>query len=348
MTAVRTDLMIWPQLLPFRQPMFARSKSRDFVVPFLVSVVIHAFLVFLLGVVDTDRTAFEPTAPSIDTHMIVSLTTFDTASQNELDREAVSVVPNTGPPAQRSQFSPERSRSAERKAEAESIVESIDLGIPGLEVPDDKSLATHEIPSIDLEAISRIDLELGGTSELEFKTVVTSIDLGLPDLEVPDGNSLATDEIPSIDLEAIPRIDLEFGGTSELEFKTVVTSIDLGLPDLEVPDGNSLATDEIPLIDPEAISRTDLEGTLMHRIALEGTWMHCIERESSWAACIDREGTLMSKSEVLMQNYAHSMLIIKRNRALLPPDCRIAYANMGQLGIFFIIRDAITGDGCKW
>jgi hypothetical protein len=298
MTAVRTDLMIWPQLLPFRQPMFARSKSRDFVVPFLVSVVIHAFLVFLLGVVDTDRTAFEPTAPSIDTHMIVSLTTFDTASQNELDREAVSVVPNTGPPAQRSQFSPERSRSAEGKAEAESIVESIDLGIPGLEVPDDKSLATHEIPSIDLEAISRIDLELGGTSELEFKTVVTSIDLGLPDLEVPDGNSLATDEIP--------------------------------------------------LIDPEAISRTDLEGTLMHRIALEGTWMHCIEREGSWAACIDREGTLMSKSEVLMQNYAHSMLIIKRNRALLPPDCRIAYANMGQLGIFFIIRDAITGDGCKW
>jgi hypothetical protein len=199
---------------------------------------------------------------------------------------------------QRSQFSPERSRSAEGKAEAESIVESIDLGLPDLEVPDDKSLATHEIPSIDLEAI--------------------------------------------------PRIDLEFGGTSELEFKTVVTSIDLGLPDLEVPDGNSLATDEIPLIDPEAISRTDLEGTLMHRIALEGTWMHCIEREGSWAACIDREGTLMSKSEVLMQNYAHSMLIIKRNRALLPPDCRIAYANMGQLGIFFIIRDAITGDGCKW
>jgi hypothetical protein len=291
MTAVSTDLMTWPPLLPFRQPMLARLPSRDFVVPFLVSVVIHAFLVFLFGVVDTDRTAFEPTAPSIDTHMIVSLTMFDTASQNELDREAVSVVPNTSPPA-------ERSHSAERKAEAESIVASKGLGIPGLEVPDDKSLATYEIPLLDPEAIS--------------------------------------------------LIDWEFGGTSELEFETIVTSIDLGIPGLEVPDGNSLATDANPLIDPEAISRIALEGTWMHCIALEDTWMHCIEREGAWAPCIEREGTWMAKSEVLMQNYEYSMHIIKRNRALLPPDCRTAYANMGQLGIFFIIRDAITGNGCKW
>ena len=265
--------------------MLARFPSRDFVVPFFVSVVIHAFLVFLLRFVDTDRTAFEPTAPSIDTHMIVSLTTFDTASQNELDREAISEVPNTGPPA-------------ERKAEAESIVASKGQGIPGSETPHGESLATDEIPLIDLEAISRIDWEFGGTSELEFETVVTSIGLGIPGLEVPDSKSLATDATPSIDLEAILRIARE--------------------------------------------------GTWMHRIALEGTWMHCIEREGERMPCIEQEGKWMSKSEVLMQNYEYSMRIITRNRALLPPDCRTAYANMGILGIFFIIGDAITGDGCKW
>ena len=41
-------------------------------------------------------------------------------------------------------------------------------------------------------------------------------------------------------------------------------------------------------------------------------------------------------------------LLLKKNRALLPPDCRTAYAKMGQLGIFFLIRDTITGNGCKW
>ena len=271
--------------------MRARPPSRDFVVPFFVSVVIHAFLVFLLGVVVTDRTAFGPTAPSIDTHLTVSLTSFETASQNELDREAVSEVLNTGPPA-------ERSRSAEHKAEAESIVASKGQGIPVLEAPDGKSFETDATPLIDLEAISRVDWEFGETSELEFETVVTSIDLGIPSLEVPDGKSLATDATPSIDLEAILRIARE--------------------------------------------------GTWMHRIALEGTWMHCIEREGAWAPCIDREGTWMSKSEVLLQSYEYSMFIIKRNRALLPPDCRTAYGNMGILGIPFLIRDAITGDGCKW
>jgi hypothetical protein len=322
--------------------------SRDFVVPFFVSVVFHAFLVFLLGLVVIDRTALEPTAPSIDTNMIVSLITFDTASKDELDREAVSVVPNTGPPAQRSQFSPERSHSAERKAEAESIVASKGQGIPGLEAPDGKSLATDEIPSIDLEAISRIDWEFEGTSELEFETFVTSKGQGIPGLEVPDGKSLATDAIPSIDLEAISRIDWEFGGTSELEFETFVTSIDLGVPALEAPNGKSLVTDAIPSIDLEAILRIAREGTWLHRIALEGTLMHCIEREGAWAPCIEREGTWMSKSELLMRNYEYSMRIIKRNKALLPPDCRTAYANMGLLGIPFLIRDAITGDGCKW
>lgn len=291
MTAVRTDLMTWPQLPPFRQPRLPRFPSRDFVVPFFVSVVIHAYLVFLLGVMDTDRTAFEPTAPSIDTHLTVSLTTLDTASQNELDREAVSEVPDTGPPA-------ERSRSAERKAKAETVAALKGIGIPGLEAPDVKPLATDATPLIDLETISRIDWEFGRTSELEFETFVTSIDLGIPGLEALDDKFLATDATPSIDLEAISRIARE--------------------------------------------------GTWMHRIALEGTWMHCIEREGAWAPCIEQGGTWMSKSEVLLQSYEYSMLIIKKNRALLPPDCRTAYAGMGILGIPFLIRDAITGDGCKW
>jgi hypothetical protein len=269
MTAVHTDLKTWLQLLPVGQPMPAGSPSRDFVVPVFVSVVIHAFLVFLLGVVVTDRTAFEPTAPSIDTHLIVSLATFSAASQNELGREEVSVVPHTGPPAQSSQSSPERSRSAERKAEAESIVVSKGQGIPSSETPVNKFYATDEIPSIDLEADYRIDWEFGRTSEPEFETIVTSIDLGIPGLEAPDGKSLATDATPSIDLKSI-----------------------------------------------------------YHRLALEGTWM--------------------SESEVQWQRYNLRMLNIEKYRASLPPDCRTAYAKMGLFAIPLLIRDAITGSGCKW
>jgi hypothetical protein len=127
-----------------------------------------------------------------------------------------------------------------------------------------------------------------------------------------------------------------------------VASKGLGILGFEVPDGKSLANDATPSIDMEAILRIAREGSWMHRIPMEGTWMHCIEREGAWAPCIERGGTWMSKSEVLMQNYEYSMRIIKRNRALLPPDCRTAYAKMGQLGIPLIIRDAITGDGCKW
>ena len=115
MSAVRTDVKTWPELLPFRQQMPAGRQSRYFVVAVFVSMVMHAFL---LWVVATVRTAVEPTAPSIGIPMIVSLvslSTLATASHDGLDRESVSAVVHTGQPAQRSQSSPERSRSVERQ-----------------------------------------------------------------------------------------------------------------------------------------------------------------------------------------------------------------------------------------
>jgi hypothetical protein len=169
-TAVRIDLKTWPKLLPFRQPMPAGRPSRDFVVAFFLSVVFHVvFLALLLWIVATDRIAVEPTAPSIGTPLIVSLYTLATTSHDGLDREAVSVVPHTGQPTQRSQSSPERSRSAERKSEAETVVTSIGQGVPDSEAPEGKSLATNATPSFDLEAVYRIAREGSWMSESEVR-----------------------------------------------------------------------------------------------------------------------------------------------------------------------------------
>ena len=189
----------------------AGRPSQYFVVAVFVSMVMHAFL---LWVVATVRTAVEPTALSIGTPMIVSLvslSTLATASHDGLGREAVSAEPDTGPPAQRSQSSPERYRSAERKVEAESVVTSKGQGVPDSEAPEDKSLATDATPSIDLEAAYSIAREVGRMPESEAETVVSAKNQGGPGSEAPEGKSFATGAPPPIDLEAAFRIAREVG-----------------------------------------------------------------------------------------------------------------------------------------
>ncbi len=171
-SAVRADVKIRPQLLPFRQQMSAEHPSKFFVAIFF-SMAIHVFLAYLLCVVVTDRTAvIGPVAPSIGAPLIVSLVSLPTpptASHDGLDREVVSVVPNADPPAQHIQSLPERSRSIERKSEAESVMISKDQGVPGPEAPAGESFATDAATSIDVGAACSIAREVGRASMTEFE-----------------------------------------------------------------------------------------------------------------------------------------------------------------------------------
>lgn len=270
--AVRTDLKTWSQLLPFRQSMHADRPSRDFLVAVFVSLVIHAFLAHLLWVVVSGRTAVEPAAPTIDTPLILSLSTFTTTSHDGMDLEVVPAVPHTDPPAQRSQSSPEPSHSAERKSETETVVTSKDQGIPDSEIPEGKSLLTDATLSFNPEAFYRMDPKFERMPEFKAETVVTSIGQGVPDSEAPEGKSLATYLTPSFGLEAFYRVDPEFARMSEFEFQY-----------------------------------------------------------------------LRRKRRMLyLRNY------IIETRASYGGDCRTAYAGLMLLAIPFLIKDAITGNGCKW
>ena len=222
-SAVRADVKIWPQLLPFRQPMSAGHPSRFFVVAVFVSMALHAFLTYLLCVVVADRTAVAgPAAPSIGTVLnvsLVSLPTPTTASRDGLDREVVSAVPPADPPAQHFQSLPERSHSSERKFEAESVMISKDQGVPGYEAPAGKSLVTDTTPSIDLEAAYHSVREVVRIPEFEAEIVLTSKGQGVSGPEAPAGKSLATGTTSSIDWEAAHSIARETGRMSMTEFE---------------------------------------------------------------------------------------------------------------------------------
>ncbi len=228
-TNVRTELKIWLQLLSFRPPMPAERQSRDIVVAFFLSVVIHSFLAYLLWVVIIDRTAVEPSAPAIDTPLILSLSTFTTASHDEMDREAVPTASHSEPHAQHSQYSPERSRSAEHMSEDETFVTSKRQVIPGLKAQEEKFPAVNATSTLNLEAASPMVQEFETMPEFEsipefermpeFKTetVVKLKAQGILGAEFPGDKSLADYLAPSFGLEAVYRFEREFGRVSESE-----------------------------------------------------------------------------------------------------------------------------------
>ena len=59
----------------------------------------------------------------------------------------------------------------------------------------------------------------------------------------------------------------------------------------------------------------------------------------------------MSESEAQDRRIKSSMLYIEKYKAevrALNRDCGTAYAGLGLFAIPLLIRDAITGNGCKW
>lgn len=222
-TAMRTDMMIWPQLPPFRQPMPSGRPSRSFVFAVFVSTAIHALFAYLLCVVVTDRTTVDgPAPPSFDTPLIVSLVSLPTptiASHDGLDRGVVSAEPHTDPVDQNSQSSPERSHSNEHKSEGESVEISNGQGVPEAEAPVGKSPAADATSSIKLEAADNIAREVARIPEFDAELVLTSKGQGVMEPEIPANKSLTTDTTPSLDLEAVYSMAREVGRMSMTEFE---------------------------------------------------------------------------------------------------------------------------------
>ena len=206
-STVRTDLKTWPQLLPLRDPAPAGHPSRDFTAAFFLSVFMHVFIVFiafLLWVVTTDPIAVEPAVSSIDTPLIVSLSTPARISRKGPDNEAVPAVPQTGPPAR-------------RESETEIAVISKDRSIRDSEAFKGESPAAGATQSFNLEAASRMASEFGSIPEFRQETVAASKGQRGPGSETSWGNSLAAYSTPAFGLEAADRIDRVFGKMSEFE-----------------------------------------------------------------------------------------------------------------------------------
>lgn len=233
-SAVGTDLKIWPRFPYFRQPTPAEHLSQDFVVAFFLSVVIHAFLACILWTVVSNRTAVESAVPTIDTPLIISLSAFTTASHDGMVLEEVSAVPHTAPPAQRSQSSPEHSRSGELKAEDETVVTSKSQVIPGSEAQEDKSPATNATSTFNPEVAYPMAQEFGRMPEFEsipefermpdFKaeTFVTWISKGVPGSEATGGKPLTACLNQLFGLEAVSCMERNFGRMPESEAQDLI------------------------------------------------------------------------------------------------------------------------------
>lgn len=221
-TAVRTDLMTWPQLPAFRHSMAPGRPSRHFMAAVSVSVIMHAFLTFLLWGGAADRREVDPAVPSIGkplTVTLVSLPTPDKASHALLERETVSSVPHTDPPAQRSEPSPEHAPDTEPKSEVEPDMTSKDKVTPDSKAFEVKTIVADATPSVDPEAVHSISQEIGRTPESEAGAIVIPESLGIRGSEVSRGKFPATGAAPSIDLEAAYSLAREVGRMSVPDFE---------------------------------------------------------------------------------------------------------------------------------
>ena len=226
MTATYTELSAWPQMPPFKQPMPGGRSPRHFSIAVFVSVVLHAILAFLLWVTVTDHMIVEPAPPSIDKPLIVTLVSSSKLAVDPYevrDRKPESAAPQTSPPDQSTQPSPEQ------KVKTETVMASKDQGIPNSEIRKDKSLINDTAPSVDLEDTHRIAREDGklSMSVIDAASVMSPKDLEFPGLKALDGEFLGTGGTPSFSLEASYGIAREVGRMSmsayevqESRFKT--------------------------------------------------------------------------------------------------------------------------------
>jgi hypothetical protein len=180
-----------PQLLSFSQPMPSGHSSREIVVAFSISVIIHLFAALLLWVVAIDRISVEPASPSIDTPLIVSLTSLPSTSHDGFDS----------------------------KSEAEIVVKSIAPEVPATKTPEVNPSATDPTSSFNMDALYRMEWNFGKIPEFQTEAVDEILIQGVHGSEAPGGNSLADYLTPSHGLESVKRFEQVFGEISESELQ---------------------------------------------------------------------------------------------------------------------------------
>jgi hypothetical protein len=237
-TAVHSDLQTWPELPIFGQPLPDGRTLRYFTAAVFVSLAVHASLAFLLLGVGAYRKAAEPAIPSTGKPLIVSLSRLAPVSHDEPDHETVPAVPLTSPPA-------ESSRSADHKAEAESVVTSKNQEIPDAETPEDKALSTDDPLPADPKTAHSITHEAGMMPEPEAGAVFSLKGQRIPDSATAEGKSPAADGTSSIDLEAAYSVAREIGRNSmpeseaqslRFESRTLYLKNHLGITKPVLPD----------------------------------------------------------------------------------------------------------------
>ena len=128
-------------------------------------------------------------------------------------------------------------------------------------------------------------------------------------------------DTPSFDMEAAKRMELDFGIMSELESEFAMISEGRGIPGSGSSEGKSLL--------PCAESLTSQELYL----------------------CIEQEFGGMSDTEIMETRIKSRMLSIMNfiaENSDPSRNCKTAYSGRGLLAIPSLIKDAITGNGCKW
>ncbi|MBN1904992.1 MAG: hypothetical protein JW927_07835 [Deltaproteobacteria bacterium] len=152
----------------------------------------------------------------------------------------------------------------------------------------------------------------------ESEIVVTS---QLPDIRAsnaPEGNLNVNDITLSFNRESFYGMKWNFSIKPGLKVDGIETSIGQGVQGSETSEGNSLSTYLTPSYGLDAANR------------------------------FEQVFGEMAESEFQRKNIKWRIDYVKKYEALMPPDCNTAYTNKGLLAIPYLIRDAITGNNCKW
>jgi hypothetical protein len=179
-----------PRLLSFSQPMPSGHSSRDIVVAFSISVIIHLFLAFILWIMAIDRISVEPASPAIDTTLIVSLTTLP-FSHDDLDS----------------------------KPKAETVVTLKDSKSQATKAPEGKPFTMDTTSTINLDALNRMEWNFGKIPKFKAEAVDEIINQGVSGTDKPWGNNLFSYLTSSYGLESVKRFEQVFGEFSEAELQ---------------------------------------------------------------------------------------------------------------------------------
>lgn len=205
-----------------------------------------------------------------------------------------------------------------------SIVIHVLLALLLWKVTNDRIPVDPVFPSIDAPMIVSLTTLPSDSDDLyrksETETIVTVKKSEVPVSKISKGTPPATDAVPSINLDAFYSMEWNFGNIPEFKVESIETSVGQGVHVSDTPGSNTLSSYLTPSHGLDALYR------------------------------FEQAFGEMAESELQNKRLKWRIDYIKKYQALMPPDCRTAYAQKGLLAIPYFIRDAITDSdkACIW